>query len=76
MTRHALALLALFAVATPAAAQSMRTDDAVPALAIGFGTAAAISGDQVLVAEVNDVRAPGACMCTGSRTGAGPSCTG
>ena len=62
-------MLALFAVAAPAAAQSMRTDDAVPALEIGFGTAAAISGDQVLVAEVNDVRAPGAVYVYGKQDG-------
>src|SRR5688500_10257369 len=69
MTRHALALLASLAVATPAAAQSMRTDDALPAPAVGFGTAAAISGDHVLVAEVNDVRAPGAVYVYGEQGG-------
>ena len=69
MIRHALLSLFLLALAVPAAAQSMRTDDAVPAPAIGFGTAAAISGDQVLVAEVNDVRAPGAVYVYGKQGG-------
>ena len=50
----------------------MRTDDAVPARR-GFGTAAAISGDQVLVAEVNDVRAPGAVYVYGKQGGLGPA---
>ena len=31
MIRHALALLAILALAAPAAAQSMRTDDPAPA---------------------------------------------
>ncbi|HET8785289.1 MAG TPA: choice-of-anchor B family protein, partial [Candidatus Limnocylindrales bacterium] len=58
MIRHALLSLLFFLVAAPAAAQSMR-DGAEPARP-GFGTAIEIIGDQVLVAEPNGVRSPGA----------------
>ncbi|CAN5892933.1 choice-of-anchor B family protein [soil metagenome] len=57
MTRYTLALLPLLTLAAPAAAQSTR-DGTQPAMA-GFGMFVAIAGDQVLVAEQNDVRAPG-----------------
>jgi choice-of-anchor B domain-containing protein len=60
-------MLALFAIAAPAAAQSMRIDPA-PALS-GFGATVAVSGDQVLVAEPNDVRAPGAVYVYGKSGG-------
>jgi len=68
MIRHALPLLALLALAAPAAAQSMRTDDPMPAQS-GFGAAVAITGDQVLVAEPNDVRSPGAVYVYGKQSG-------
>jgi choice-of-anchor B domain-containing protein len=67
MTRYALALLPLLALAAPAAAQSMR-DGAEPGQA-GFGSAVAIAGDQILVAEPNDVRAPGAVYVYGKQGG-------
>jgi len=58
MIRYAIALVSLLALAAPVAAQSMR-DGSQPRQA-GFGMAVEIVGDQVLVAEPNDVRAPGA----------------
>ncbi|HET6616712.1 MAG TPA: choice-of-anchor B family protein, partial [Gemmatimonadota bacterium] len=68
MIRHALALLALLALAAPAAAQSMRTAESAPAMA-GFGVMVAVSEDQVLVAEPNDVRAQGAVYVYGKQSG-------
>jgi len=68
MIRHALAILCLLALAAPAAAQSMRTDAPAPAQA-GFGSSVAITGDQVLVAEPNDVRASGAVYVYGKEGG-------
>jgi choice-of-anchor B domain-containing protein len=47
----------------------MRTDDTPPAQAAGFGSSVAISGDQVLVAEPNDIRAPGAVYVYGKQGG-------
>jgi choice-of-anchor B domain-containing protein len=68
MIRHSLALLALLALAAPAAAQSMKTDDPAPAQT-GFGVAVTISGDQVLVVEPNDSRSPGAVYVYGEQNG-------
>ena len=65
MIRHALLPLLFFALAAPAAAQSMRTggEPARP----GFGSALAIAGGQVLVAEPNGVRSPGAVYVYGKQ---------
>ena len=68
MIRHALLSLLLFAVAAPAAAQSMRSGGELARP--GFGSAIAIVGDQVLVAEPNGVRSPGAVYVYGKQ-GAG-----
>ena len=68
MIRHALLSLLFFAVAAPAAAQSMRSGGEPPRP--GFGTALAIVGGQVLVAEPNGVRSPGAVYVYGKQ-GAG-----
>ena len=67
MIRHALLSLFLLVLAAPAAAQSMRTggEPARP----GFGTAIAITGGQVLVAEPNGVRSPGAVYVYGEQAG-------
>ena len=67
MIRYALALLPLLALAAPVAAQSTR-DGSQPGQA-GFGTAVEIVGDQVLVAEPNDARAPGAVYVYGKQGG-------
>ena len=58
MIRDALLSLLFLAIAAPTAAQSMRTggEPARP----GFGSALAIAGGHVLVAEPNGVRSPGA----------------
>ncbi|MGH7566437.1 MAG: hypothetical protein ACREK2_06380, partial [Gemmatimonadota bacterium] len=69
MIRHALAMLSLLALAAPAAAQSMKTDDGAPVQAAGFGSVVTINGDQVLVAEPNDIRAPGAVYVYGKQGG-------
>ncbi len=69
MIRTRLALLILLASAAPAWSQSMRTGAVEPAL-VGFGVSVAVSGDQVLVAEPNDVRAPGAVYVYAKRNGA------
>jgi choice-of-anchor B domain-containing protein len=69
MIRHALLSLLFFAVAAPAAAQSMRSGGAEPARS-GFGSAIVIVGGQVLVAEPNGVRSPGAVYVYGKQ-GAG-----
>ena len=65
MIRHALLSLLFFALAAPAAAQSMRTGGE-PAR-VGFGSALAITGDQVLVGEPNGVRSPGAVYVYGKQ---------
>ena len=69
MIRTSLALLTLLTLAAPVRGQSMRTGTVEPALA-GFGATVAVSGDQVLVAEPNDVRAPGAVYVYAKRNGA------
>jgi choice-of-anchor B domain-containing protein len=69
MIRTSLAFLTLLAFAVPASAQSMRTGAEESALA-GFGAWVVVSGDQVLVAEPNDVRAPGTVYVYAKRSGA------
>jgi choice-of-anchor B domain-containing protein len=68
MIRHVSLSLLFLAIAIPAAAQSMRNggEPARP----GFGSALAIVGGQVLVAEPNGVRSPGAVYVYGKQ-GAG-----
>ena len=68
MIRTCLASLVLLSLAAPLAAQSMRTDAVEPSLA-GFGASIVIAGDQVLVAEPNDVRSPGAVYVYQERDG-------
>jgi len=67
MIRYAMAWLAILALATPVGAQSMR--DGGQAAQAGFGVAVAVSGDQVFVAEPNDVRNPGAVYVYGRQDG-------
>jgi choice-of-anchor B domain-containing protein len=69
MIRTSLVLVTLLALAVPASAQSTRTGAEQPALA-GFGSWVVVSGDQVLVAEPNDVRAPGTVYVYAKRSGA------
>ncbi|HET7692614.1 MAG TPA: choice-of-anchor B family protein [Gemmatimonadota bacterium] len=68
MIRHLSLSLLFLVIAIPAAAQSMRNggEPARP----GFGSALAIAGGQVLVAEPNGVRSPGAVYVYGKQ-GAG-----
>ena len=59
MIRYAVGLLlSLLALAAPVAAQS--TSDGSQPGQTGFGTVVEIVGNQVLVAEPNDMRSPGA----------------
>ena len=67
MIRHALLSFLLLALAAPAAAQSMRTGG--EPVRPGFGTAIEITGGQVLVAEPNGVRSPGAVYVYGEQGG-------
>ena len=68
MIRTTLTLLAVLALAGPLAAQSTR--DGAPVAQAGFGVSVAVNGDQVLVAEPNDVRNPGSIYVFGERDGA------
>ena len=75
MIRHALALLAHSRARGPGrgavdALRRFRARDG------GIRATVAVSGDQVVVAEPNNVRAPGAVYVYGKRDAAGPRSVG